>query len=127
MSPASSAERTRSWKGTWRGETSATNSPYSDSLRRGSGSARTRDRAARWSIGTGSSSPARAWSCSWSSGAGGGLRHLNVWESEPDWERYRDERVGPAVGRVLAAAGITGRPPEPVEQRLHVVEVVTGA
>jgi hypothetical protein len=55
----------------------------------------------------------------------GGLRHLNVWESRQDWERYRDERVGPTVGRVLAAAGIDRRPPEPDEQRLDVVDVVT--
>jgi len=31
------------------------------------------------------------------------------------------------VGRVLAAAGVAERPPEPVEQRLEVVDVVTGA
>jgi hypothetical protein len=48
-----------------------------------------------------------------------------VWESRQDWERYRDERVGPTVGRVLAAAGIDRRPPEPDEQRLDVVDVVT--
>jgi hypothetical protein len=57
----------------------------------------------------------------------GGLRHFNVWESSEDWDRYRQERVGPAVGRVLAAAGITERPPEPVEQPLEVVDVWTGA
>jgi hypothetical protein len=57
----------------------------------------------------------------------GGLRHFNVWESKQDWERYRHERVGPAVGKVLAAAGVTQRPPEPVEQQLEVVDVWTGA
>ena len=57
----------------------------------------------------------------------GGLRHVNVWASRQAWERYRQERVGPAVGKVLAAAGITERPPEPVEQRLEVVDVLTGA
>ena len=57
----------------------------------------------------------------------GGLRHFNVWESNQDWERYRQERIGPAVGKVLAAAGITERPPEPVEQQLEVVDVWTGA
>jgi hypothetical protein len=56
----------------------------------------------------------------------GGLRHFNVWESRQDWDRYRQERVGPAVGRVLAAAGVAPRPPEPVEQRLEVVDVLTG-
>jgi hypothetical protein len=54
----------------------------------------------------------------------GGLRHFNVWESRQDWERFRQERVGPAVGKVLAAAGITERPPEPVEQRLDVVDIM---
>jgi hypothetical protein len=48
-----------------------------------------------------------------------------VWESRQDWERYRDERVGPAVGRVLAATGVDRRPPGPDEQRLDVVDVVT--
>jgi hypothetical protein len=57
----------------------------------------------------------------------GGLRHLNVWESRQDWERYRAERVGPAVGRVLAAAGIAERPPQPVEQRLELVDLWPGA
>jgi hypothetical protein len=57
----------------------------------------------------------------------GGLRHFNVWESRQDWERYRHERVGPAVGKVLAAAGVTGQPPEPFQQQLEVVDVLTGA
>jgi hypothetical protein len=57
----------------------------------------------------------------------GGLRHFNVWESTQDWERYRHERVAPAVGKVLAAAGVAQRPPEPVEQQLAVVDVWTGA
>lgn len=55
-----------------------------------------------------------------------GLRHIGVWESEADWERFRDERVRPAVGRVLAAAGFTNPPPAPPEQELQVVDVVTG-
>jgi hypothetical protein len=57
----------------------------------------------------------------------GGLRHFNVWESKQDRERYRHERIGPAVGKVLAAVGVTQRPPEPVEQQLEVVDVWTGA
>jgi hypothetical protein len=57
----------------------------------------------------------------------GGLRHFNVWESREDWERYRAERAGPAIGRVLAAAGITERPPEPAERRLDLVDLWTGA
>ena len=57
----------------------------------------------------------------------GSLRHFNVWESKQDWERYRAERVGPAVGKVLATAGITERPPEPPEQRLDLVDLWTVA
>lgn len=56
----------------------------------------------------------------------GGLRHTSVWESEEQWNRFRDERVGPAVGRVLAAAGMPA-PARPVaEQHLRVVDVRVG-
>lgn len=55
-----------------------------------------------------------------------GLRHTSVWESQADWERFRDERVQPAVAKVLTAAGLAQLPPAPVEQELHVVDVVTG-
>lgn len=56
----------------------------------------------------------------------GGLRHIEVWESQEDWERFREERVEPAVGKVLAAAGLAQRPPPPVEQEMEVVDVWTG-
>ena len=36
----------------------------------------------------------------------GGLRYIDVWESEADWERFRVEQVEPAVGQVLASYGI---------------------
>jgi hypothetical protein len=35
-----------------------------------------------------------------------GLRYVDVWDTEADWERFRDERVEPAVGAVLASRGI---------------------
>ena len=35
-----------------------------------------------------------------------GLRYLDVWDTQADWERFRDERVDPAVGEVLAGLGI---------------------
>lgn len=35
----------------------------------------------------------------------GGLRHIGVWKSKQDWERYRDERAGPAVGKAPASPG----------------------
>jgi hypothetical protein len=56
----------------------------------------------------------------------GGLRHFGVWETKEQWEHFRDEHVQPAVGRVLAAAGIPASPPPPVEQEMAVVDVITG-
>ncbi len=54
-----------------------------------------------------------------------GLRHIGVWETQGDWERFRDQRVRPAVSRVLQTAGVTQPPPPPEEQELHVVDVIT--
>jgi hypothetical protein len=56
----------------------------------------------------------------------GGLRHIEVWQCQADWERFRDERVRPAVGRVLQAAGMSHMPPPPDEEELQVVDVLTG-
>jgi hypothetical protein len=36
-----------------------------------------------------------------------GLRYIDVWESEQHWDRFRDERVTPAVRAMMAAHGIT--------------------
>ena len=55
-----------------------------------------------------------------------GLRHITVWESKEDWERFRDGRLQPAVGRVLVAAGTSAPPPAPPTQELQVVDVLTG-
>lgn len=54
----------------------------------------------------------------------GGLGHIGVWDSQEDWYRFRDERVRPAVSRVLSAAGRTQPPPAPEEQILDVVDVL---
>ena len=56
----------------------------------------------------------------------GGLRHVGVWDSQEDWERFRAERVAPALGKVLTAAGFQQLPPRPVEEGLPVVDVWTG-
>lgn len=56
----------------------------------------------------------------------GGLRHLNVWQTAEHWKRYQRERVGPAVGTVLAAAGIPAPSGPPVEQELHMVDLEVG-
>ena len=39
-----------------------------------------------------------------------GLRYIDVWDSQADWERFREERVDPAVHKMMAAHGIT--PPD---------------
>jgi hypothetical protein len=36
----------------------------------------------------------------------GGLRYFDVWETEADWVRFRDEHVEPAVEQVLASLGL---------------------
>ena len=56
----------------------------------------------------------------------GGLRHFEIWDSKQDWERFRDDRVEPAVGKVLSAIGFEGPREAPVEQVMDVVDVWTG-
>ena len=53
-----------------------------------------------------------------------GLRHTTVWESQADWERFRDGRLQPAVAKALTAAGFAQLPPPPVVDELDVVDVV---
>ncbi len=36
----------------------------------------------------------------------GGLRYVDVWNSEAEWERFQADEVEPAVGRVLAGYGL---------------------
>jgi hypothetical protein len=35
-----------------------------------------------------------------------GLRYVDVWNSKAEWERFQEDEVEPAVGRVLAGYGI---------------------
>ncbi len=51
-----------------------------------------------------------------------GLRHIQVWGSKGDWERFRDERLDPALDKVFAAAGVATRPPRPQEQEIELVD-----
>lgn len=57
----------------------------------------------------------------------GGLRYLDVWESEQDCDRFFAERVHPAVSRVFAAAGFAGPAQEPPRTPLDVTQVWTAA
>lgn len=56
----------------------------------------------------------------------GGLRHIGVWESQEDWDRFREERVEPALDKVFAAAGFERRPPRPAEERMELVDAWVG-
>jgi hypothetical protein len=56
-----------------------------------------------------------------------GLRHLEVWESEAACQRFRENRVVPAVHTVLKAAGFTEMPPEPTLEELQLVDVQLGS
>ena len=51
-----------------------------------------------------------------------GVRIIDVWESEADWERFRAERLDPAI----AALGGPARP-EPTFRDVHPEHVVLGA
>ena len=59
--------------------------------------------------------------------SGSGLRHVEVWESEAACERFREDRVLPAVHETLRAAGLDAMPPEPVRERLQLVDVQLGS
>jgi hypothetical protein len=48
-----------------------------------------------------------------------------VWESKEDWERFREERVEPAVGNVLATIGVTEAPPRPPVEEMDLIDVIT--
>jgi hypothetical protein len=50
-----------------------------------------------------------------------GVRIIDVWESEADWERFRAERLAPAI----AALGGPARP-EPTFRDVHPEHVVVG-
>lgn len=55
-----------------------------------------------------------------------GLRHIGVWDSEEDWQRFHDERSEPAVHAVLTAAGFTDMPPDPPVEELTLIDVWIG-
>ncbi len=54
----------------------------------------------------------------------GGLRYIDVWESEADWDRFVEERLHPVVHAVLREVLGTGQlPPDPERTPLAVVDV----
>jgi hypothetical protein len=56
----------------------------------------------------------------------GGLRYIDVWESEADWDRFAEERLHPAVHSLLTAVFGDNLPPEPDRQPLTVIDVWQG-
>jgi hypothetical protein len=56
-----------------------------------------------------------------------GLRHIEVWDSQQDWQRFRDQRLEPAIHAVLTAAGFTEMPPGPRVQQFKLVDIWIGA
>ena len=56
----------------------------------------------------------------------GGLRYIDVWESEADWRRFREAHVEPAVGKVLAEHGLPHTHDDVVVDELDVVDVWSG-
>ena len=57
----------------------------------------------------------------------GGLRHIGVWESQDLFDRFQQERVGPAVAKVLASIGVAEPPSRPAVEEMNLVDVITTA
>ncbi|MGD0440524.1 MAG: hypothetical protein ABSB52_07820 [Acidimicrobiales bacterium] len=53
----------------------------------------------------------------------GGLRYIDVWESEADWDRFAEERLHPVVHGLLGEVFGTELPPEPARNELSVLHV----
>ncbi|MGO9964376.1 MAG: hypothetical protein ACLPUG_13250 [Acidimicrobiales bacterium] len=51
----------------------------------------------------------------------GGLRYIDVWESEDDWDRFAEERLHPVVHALLGEVFGDQLPPEPERAPLHVI------
>jgi hypothetical protein len=55
-----------------------------------------------------------------------GLRYIDVWEAEADWERFRDERVMPSVRTVMAAQSIAPPTSPFPEEILELLDLTLG-
>lgn len=53
----------------------------------------------------------------------GGLRYLDVWESEEDWHRFAEDRLHPVVHTLLSSVFGDELPPEPERVPLGIVHV----
>lgn len=59
--------------------------------------------------------------------ADGGLRYIDVWESEADWDRFATERLHPVVHEILAEVFGSDLPSEPERVRVEAVHAWLGA
>src|SRR5205823_5605813 len=50
---------------------------------------------------------------------GNGVRIIDVWESEDAWTRFRDERLGPAVAKVVGPDAMAQGPPPVDAMEVH--------
>ncbi len=56
----------------------------------------------------------------------GGLRYIDVWETEAQWDTFRHEHVEPAVEKVLAGYGIPHTHDDVAFDPLELVDVWLG-
>jgi hypothetical protein len=56
----------------------------------------------------------------------GGLRYIDVWESEDDWDRFADERLHPVVHTLLGEIFGDELPPEPERVPVSVIHTWRG-
>lgn len=56
----------------------------------------------------------------------GGLRYIDVWESEEDWNRFVDDRLHPVIHGLLHDVFGDDIPPEPAQTPLTVVHAWIG-
>lgn len=54
--------------------------------------------------------------------AGGGLRYIDVWESEADWDRFAEDRLHPVVHGLLREVFGGQTPPEPERVALTAID-----
>ena len=59
--------------------------------------------------------------------AEGGLRYVDIWESEHDWDRFAEDRLHPVVHALLAGVFGDDFPPEPDRMTAGLVDVWVGA
>src|SRR4051812_38806813 len=57
----------------------------------------------------------------------GGLRYIDVWESQADWDNFAEERLHPVVHELLSELFGDQLPSEPERVTMPVVDVWLGA